>query len=133
MMFEEVPTVGGADTISLATFRCQGHIYTVSTVDIRPLHAVQRIYDHDAGCTWEDGSAEGMVSAPGNLVGNYETMLFVDGESVMPPFGDLPGWPGLGVFQRYLTEDGARDGHQDFVTWVQRLLSAQELVNDRYN
>ncbi len=50
-------------------------------------------------------------------------MLFIDGESeTIYPFGDLPGHPGIGVFQRYDTEDQARDGHQNFVTRVQRYL-----------
>src|SRR5579859_1520506 len=109
--FEELAPACEA-TVNATTFKYQGKTYTISTTDITHLRPMQRIFDAHHGYT-------------GNL-GYYETMLFIDGESDrIYPFGDLPGHAGLGVFQRYDTEEEARDGHQIFVTRVQRILQSE--------
>ena len=95
-------------TVKVTSFTCGENTYTISTTEIMSLHLIQAIHDRAAGYI--------------GLLGNYETMLFINQESLVYPFGDLPGHPGLGVFQRYGTEEEARDGHQEFVTQVQRLL-----------
>lgn len=97
-------------SVNVTSFRFQGKNYTISTTGIIDFLLIQKRVDTNAGYTGK--------------LGLYETMLFVDGESVeVYPFGDLPGHRGLGVFQRYDTEDEARDGHQEFVTRVKRILS----------
>ena len=99
-------------SVNVTSFRFQGKNYTISTTDITDLLVIQQVVDVEYGYTGK--------------LGRYETMLFVDGQSVaVYPFGDLPGHHGLGVFQRYDTEDEARDGHQEFVTRVQRQLESQ--------
>jgi len=101
--------------INVTSFRFQGKNYTVSTTSLNALLPIQRRVDLDAGYTGK--------------LGLYETMLFVNGQSVeVYPFGDLPGHHGLGVFLRYDTEEEARDGHQEFVTRVQRHLQHGETV-----
>jgi len=95
-------------TVNVTSFRFQGKNYTISTTEIMSLRRVQQMVDRDAGYT--------------GMTGSYETMLFIDSESLIYPFGDLPGHHSLGVFQRYDTEDEARDGHQEFVTRVQHAL-----------
>jgi len=107
LIFEELPPEC-AGTVNTTTFRYNGKRYTISTTEIVSLHELQRMWDLKTGYT--------------GILGNYETMLFIDGESECYPFGDLPGWAGLGVFQRYETEGEARDGHQEFVTRVKRIL-----------
>jgi len=99
-------------TVNVTTFGHQTDTYTISTTDIRHLQAIQSRTDRHAGYT--------------GLLGNFETMLFINQNDDVYPWGDLPGHPGLGVFQRYDTEDEARDGHQEFVTRVQRFLLARE-------
>src|SRR5260221_9018312 len=106
--FEEIaPECEG--TVNVTTFRFQGKIYTISTTEIMSLHAVQSIVDARAGYT--------------GTLGNYETMLFINQDSMVYPFGDLPGHPGLGVFQRYDDEDTARDGHYTFMARVKHILA----------
>jgi hypothetical protein len=108
--FEELaPECNG--TVNVTTFRHQGSVYTVSTTDIRPYHYAQRHQDYRAGYTGK--------------LGNFETMLFIDQDSNIYPFHDLPGHQGLGVFVRYDTEDEAHDGHQSFVTQVKKALQAK--------
>ena len=94
--------------VNVTTFRYNGNRYTVSTTEIVSVHTFQRRWDLKAGYT--------------GILGNYETMWFINGESECYPFGDLPGCAGLGVFQRYEAEEEARDGHQSFVTRVKRIL-----------
>lgn len=53
---------------------------------------------------------------------DYETMLFIDGTPAKPPFGDMFGNRMQGIFQRYGTEDGAKQGHQQFVEKVKQVL-----------
>jgi hypothetical protein len=108
-VFEDLPPECDGSTVNATTFRYENSIYTVSTTSIMHLHHVQRRHDLHAG-----------YQGP---LGNYETMLFIDQESMIYPFGDLPGHKGLGVFIRYETEDEARDGHQTFVTRVKKTLS----------
>jgi len=94
--------------VSVTSFRFKGNNYTISTTTLDNLKHIQRMYDEQAGYT--------------GPLGNYETMLFIDGESMVYPFGNLPGHVKLGVFQRHETEEEARDGHQQFVTLVQKEL-----------
>ncbi len=95
--------------ISLSLVKWQGQVYIVATTDITGLCEMQARFDEQAGYTGEAGT--------------YESMLFTQtGESLLYPFGDLPGHEGLGVFQRYATEEQARDGHQVFLTQVQQTL-----------
>jgi hypothetical protein len=117
-VFEEVAPEC-ARSVNVTSFRYEEKTYTISTTDIRHLHVEQRYHDRHAGYT--------------GILGNYETMLFIDQNSMVYPFADMPGWPELGVFQRYETEDAARDGHQDFVTRVQRILlkSEQHLTDEQ--
>jgi hypothetical protein len=95
--------------IAVTSFRFRGKNYTISTISLVPLIDIQKVLDAKYGYS-------------GNL-GAFETMLFINGESDhIFPFGDLPGHHGLGVFARWDTEDAARDGHQEFVTRVQKCL-----------
>lgn len=105
--FEDLPPEGEG-TCNVTSFRFQEHVYTISTTCIVSLRFIQSLHDIQAG-----------YMGP---LGNYETMLFIDGDSLIYPFGDLPGHSRLGVFQRYETEEEARDGHQIFVTRVKRQL-----------
>jgi hypothetical protein len=105
--FQEIEPECNA-TVNVTSLRYRQHNYTISTTEIISFQKTQLIYDKTAGYTGKTG--------------NYETMLFVESESAIYPFGDLPGYLGLGVFQRYDTEDEARDGHQQFVTQVKQIL-----------
>lgn len=108
--FIHVDVEGAERVISINAFRfTTGEVYIVVTSDIHQLTRLQAGIDKQFG-----------YSGP---AGNYETMLFRGEESVgLYPFGDLPGCMGIGVFQRYDTEDEARDGHQVFMTQVKREL-----------
>lgn len=97
-------------TVNVTTLKFQGTIYTISTTEIMSLKTLQRMHDLQAGYEGETG--------------NYETMLFINQDSLIYPFGYLPGHPGLGVFQRYETEDEAYAGHQAFVKSVKGILSS---------
>ncbi len=109
--FEEMrPECDGS--VNVTTFRHNEKVYTISTTDVRHLANIQAKFDRNEGYFGE--------------LGNYETMLFINQKSMVYPFGDLPGHRGLGVFQRYDTEEQARDGHQEFVTRIQRTLSRKK-------
>lgn len=107
--FEDVPLMPWPQyTVNAVAFKYSGHEYVIITSDITRCRNIQLRYDESAGYT---GGFK-----------PYESMLFVDNESMDYPFGDLPGHHDLGIFQRYDTEEQARDGHQTFVTRVKRVL-----------
>lgn len=122
-MIEELsPEFNASNTIKCTTLGFEGKTYTVSTARLSG--------GPDYGF-WS------LITAWGDsLNGNehltdkdYETMLFVDGEcngSDVYPFGDMAGNEIQGVFQRYDTEDEAKDGHQEFVSRVKQILLSKE-------
>lgn len=112
-VFEDIERRTSSDIET--SFRYNGSVYTIATTDISHLRIMQDIVDSQNGYIGKRG--------------NYETMLFIDGESIIYPFGDLPGHPRLGVFQRYGTEDEARGGHQEFVSKVKQILLSREQAN----
>lgn len=59
---------------------------------------------------------------------DFETMLFLNDLPVPYPFGDLPGNELQGVYQRYTTEEEAKQGHSEFVTQVKAILSEEERI-----
>jgi hypothetical protein len=122
-MIEELdPEFNASNTINCTTLLHEGKVYTISTAKLSGAP------DYGFCC---------FITALGDLLnGNtdladkdYETMLFIDREcngSDVYPFGDMPGNEMQGVFQRYDTEDEARDGHQEFVARVKQILLSRE-------
>ena len=54
---------------------------------------------------------------------DFETMLFLNDVPAEFPFGDLPGNELQGVYQRYTTQEEAKQGHSEFVTRVKAILA----------
>jgi len=113
-----------ANTINVTTFRYKGKTYTISTVRLSAVaDPVMRRYSRfltELGDTMTGNTA--LTDK------DYETMLFIDGESTgdaVYPFGDLPGNKKQGTYVRYDTEDQARDGHQEFVSQVKHILTGE--------
>jgi hypothetical protein len=119
------PEFNADNTIECTSFAFEGKTYTISTARLSgapyPLFMsfVTALGDH-----FNDNS---------DLTDkDYETMLFIDGESNgsdVYPFGDMPGNETQGVFQRYDTVDEAREGHQKFVERVKQILLSKEQAN----
>lgn len=101
--------VDTGDDVATA-FLFMGQLYLIITSDVHLLKPLQNIVDQRHGYN--------------DLHRNYETLLFRNYEECadLYPFGDLPGHKGIGVFQRYDTEEEARAGHQDFVLRVKKEL-----------
>ena len=113
------------NTVNVTTFGHGTSVYTVSTCSLSgspmPFFTafVTTLGDNLTGNSDETGK-------------DYETMLFVDGESVtIYPFGDLPGNEVQGVYQRYETREEAQVGHDVFVVRVQGILERENALTTR--
>lgn len=118
-MFEELaPEFNQPNTVACTTFLHDGKTYTISTcqLSLAPL----QFY---ASAATAIGDA---LNGNRDLTGlDYETMLFVDGQSngvTVYPFGNMEGNRMQGIFQRYGSEDEAKQGHQEFVAKVKQAL-----------
>lgn len=122
-MIEELdPEFNASNTVKCTTFLHEGKVYTISTARLSGAP--------DYGfCSLMTAWGDSLNDNEHLTDKDYETMLFIDGEcngSDVYPFGDMPGNEMQGVFQRYDTEDEARDGHQEFVSRVKQILLSKE-------
>lgn len=116
-MIEEIdPEFAESNTVDCTSFTHEGKVYTVSTCQLSGSPIL-------LFTSFMTMLGDSMMSNEDDTEKDYETMLFIDGESGgFYPFGDLPGNELQGIYQRYETEEEAKTGHQQFVDRVKVVL-----------
>ena len=106
------------NSIAVTTLVFEDKNYTISTARLSGVDPMLRSYTD-----FMTALGDSMTGNDDQTDKDYETMLFIDGDSDTYPFGDLPGNDFQGTYQRYDTEEEARTGHLDFVERVKQELN----------